>query len=167
MSLSKEQGVLSLGGVDGVDGGGWELHALPIQPPPKRHQNTCPKGPVEKMCFFQGKMLNMLNPGGACWIKMCFFQGKCWICWICWMFWGELGQTPPFLLVLPKAFNIFNISAILSTFWFNMPPQDSTYSTFPLKEAHLWENVFLSPEMLNMLNMLNVLGRTWPKPPFF
>ena len=51
--------------------------------------------------------------------KVCSFQGKCWICW---MFWGELGQTPPFLLALPKTFNIFNlfnISAVLSTFWFN------------------------------------------------
>ena len=124
------------------------------------------------------------------------------------------------LLISPKTFNIFNIfniSAERSTFWFNMGPriqhiqhfpwkktfflrkcasfcwnveyvefsgqgspsnfpqniqhiqhiqhfcrkkhiliqhgaQNSTYSTFPLKEAFFWENVLLSGEMLNMLN---------------
>ena len=32
------------------------------------------------------------------------------------------------------------------------PPQNSTYSTFPLKKAHFVQNVPLSAEMLNMLN---------------
>ena len=37
-------------------------------------------------------------------------------------------------------------------------PQNSTYSTFPLKERHFSENVFLFVEMLNILGMLCVNG---------
>ena len=95
-------------------------------------------------------------------LKKCFFQGRCWICWILGGLLNKnvllsremltmlnmlkvLGRTwgpPPYLLVLPKTFNIFNISAERSTFWFNMGPQNSTYSTFSLKEAHFSKKSF-------------------------
>ena len=84
-----------------------------------------------KMCFLSAEMLNMLNSGGACWIKdvllsgemlnMLNVLGKAW------------GHPPfPYLLALSKSFNIFNIS--------------SERSTFSQKKT------FLSAEMLNMLN---------------
>ena len=128
--------------------------------PPKKFNifNISPERSTfsQKNASFRGNV-EYVEFWGACWIKMCFFQGKCWICWICWMFWGEPGDPPPYLLVLPKTFNIFNIfniSAERSTFWFNMGPQNSTYSTFPLKEAHFLKKMLLSAEMLNMLNSL-------------
>ena len=119
-------------------GGGWMggggLHALPIQPPhPPKDTKTVVQKALLKKCascrgnieyveswggmlnqnvLLSGEMLNMLNMLNA--------LGRTW------------PNPPPFLLALPKPFNIFNISAVLS----NMPPQDSTYSTVPLKEAH-------------------------------
>ena len=57
----------------------------------------------------------MLKTWGACWIKMCLKLEKCWICWICWMFSGELEERGGLAKFSPK---------------------HSTYSTFPLKEAH-------------------------------
>ena len=77
-------------------------------------------------------MLNMLNSGGAVESKCASFSGnveyaEC--------FGESLGTPPPFpyLLVLSKSFNIFNIS--------------SERSTFSQKKK-----TFLSAEMLNMLN---------------
>ena len=81
--------------------------------------------------LLSGEMLNMLNPGGACWIRMCLKLQKCWICWICWMFLGELEERGGLAKFSPK---------------------HSTYSTFPLKGTHFLRNVLLSGEMLNMLN---------------
>ena len=63
------------------------------------------------------------------------------ICWIL-LVWG-------LLLALPKTFNIFNISAERSPYWFNMGPQNSTYSTFPLKEiSFLRKSPFVGPLFL-------------------
>ena len=63
------------------------------------------------------------------------------ICWIL-LVWG-------LLLALSKTFNIFNISAERSTYWFNMGPQNSTYSTFPLKEtSFLRKSPFFGPLFL-------------------
>ena len=107
-------------------------------------------GPVESNVLLSGEMLNV----------ECFGE--------------KLGTPPPYLRVPPpekkiKIFNIFNISAVLSIFGFNMPPpQNSTYSTFPLKEAQFVQKVLLSAETLNMLNSkslgLRLIGKHRDRP---
>ena len=58
-----------------------------------------------------------INVGDLVW-KMCFFLQKCWICWICWMFFEPISKG---------AYRFLKHSTY------------STYSTFPQKEAHVFE----------------------------
>ena len=60
--------------------------------------------------------------------KMCFFQGKCWICWI---FGGRARRQ--------KGGGVPRLS-----------PKHSTYSTFPLKEAHFYST---SPPEFDIFNI--------------
>ena len=83
--------------------------------------------------------------------KISFFQGKCWICWI--LGGGLLNKN---VLLSGEMLNMLNVLGKdlgtpppLSS---SSPPKNSTYSTFPLKEAHFLKKMLLSAEMLNMLN---------------
>ena len=107
----------------------------------------------------------------------------CWICWICWII-LELTTPPPHPkkkqkgpLIVPKTFNIFNMTAERSIFFKRGIQHDSTYSTWQLKEAlfrrdtpkfqknvrncHFTpppppKNVLIVPKTFNILNIFNM-----------